>query len=271
MFRKYFLSWFLLGIFMVSSLSAQDNVDLQQQSIQNPDVGFTENTGDFLPMDVMLINKSDSLVSLGNLIDKPTVLTFVYFDCPGICTPLLNELADLVDEMKLEIGKDYQIITVSFDPSEPTRLAQQKKKNLMSTIKNQEQADKGWKFFTADSAQIVTLTNAAGFHYKPQGKDFIHSGGFIAVSPKGKITRYLKGISFLPFELKMSLVEASEGKVGPPINKVLQYCFAYDPKGQTYVADITTISGIIILFFAVLLFSVLVIRSVRKKSKANSQ
>jgi protein SCO1/2 len=255
---------------MVTPLFAQDNVAQQQQAIQNPDVGFTDNTGDYLPEDIMLINKNDSLVSLGELIDKPTVLTFVYYDCPGICTPLLNELAALVDQIKLELGKDYQILTVSFDPSEPTRLAQQKKKNIMSTVKKQEQAGKGWKFFTADSAQVVKLTNAAGFHYKPQGTEFVHSGGFIAVSPEGKITRYLKGVSFLPFELKMTMVEASKGEVGPPVNKVLQYCFAFDPKGQTYVADITKISGIIILFFALLLLIVLVIRQNRKRSKAKA-
>jgi len=268
---KKILAFFIFSTLLLSALSAQDNLNQQQQAIQNPDVGFTEHTGDFLPKDVMLINENDSLVALGDLIDKPTVLTFVYYDCPGICTPLLNELADLVDQMNLELGSDYQIITVSFDPSEPTRLARQKKKNIISTIQKQEQAKKGWMFFTADSAQVKKLTDAAGFHFKPQGTEFIHSGGFIAVSPEGKITRYLKGISFLPFELKMSMVEASKGEVGPPINKMLQYCFAYDPKGQTYVANITRISGIVIIFFAVLMLAVLIFRSRGRKKKAQAQ
>ena len=250
---------------------AQDQgASIQNQSLsgQSLEVGFTEHTGDLLPEDVMLINENDSLVAFGDLIDKPTVLTFVYYDCPGICTPLLNELAELVDQMNLELGSDYQIITVSFDPSEPTRLARQKKRNIISTIKKQDQARKGWEFFTADSAQVKKLTNAAGFHYKPQGTEYVHSGGFIAVSPQGKITRYFRGISFLPFELKMSMIEASKGEVGPPVNKMLQYCFAYDPKGQTYVADITKISGIVILFFAVLMLLVLIIRSRVKRKKS---
>jgi protein SCO1/2 len=265
------LFFFISFTMLLSALSAQDNLNQQQQAIQNPEVGFTEHTGDFLPEDAMLINENDSLVALGDLIDKPTVLTFVYYDCPGICTPLLNELADLVDQMNLKLGEDYQIITVSFDPSEPTRLARQKKKNIMSTIKKQEQAKKGWKFFTADSAQVNKLTDAAGFHYKPQGTEYVHSGGFIAVSPEGKITRYFKGISFLPFELKMSMIEASKGEVGPPVNKMLQYCFAYDPEGQTYVADITKISGIVIIFFAVLMLIVLIIRSRVKRRKTVTQ
>jgi protein SCO1/2 len=238
---------------------------------QVPEVGFTENTKEYLSKDIRLINKNDSLVALGDLIDRPTVLNFVYYDCPGICTPLMNELARLVDKMDLVLGKDYQILTVSFDPQETTRLAQQKRRNIISTLQKKNQAEEGWKFFTADSAQIRKLTQEAGFHYQPQGQDYIHSAGFLAVSPEGKITRYLKGVSFLPFELKMSMIEASKGEVGPPINKVLQYCFAYDPEGQTYVADITKISGIVIIFLALVLFTVLIIRSNRKKSNAKVQ
>lgn len=271
MLRKNIISCFVLFFLFASALYGQDpGSQIQNQSVQNPDIGFTDHTNEYLSKDIQFINKHDSLVTLGKLIDKPTILTFVYFDCPGICTPLLNEIASLVDQMDLVLGKDYQIITVSFDPSESTRLAQQKKSNIISTLQKQEQAKEGWKFFTAKSEHIDRLTDEAGFHYKPQGQDFIHSAGFLAISPEGKITRYLKGVSFLPFELKMSIVEAAEGKVGPPINKVLQYCFAFDPEGQTYVADITKISGIIIIFFAVLLFLILVFRSRRKKSKANS-
>ena len=267
MLRK-FLLLYSLSFIMISGLIAQNQLGQQNPSAQELDIGFTEHTNEYLSEDIYLKDKNDSLVSLGELIDKPTVLNFVYFDCPGICTPLLNELARLADKMDLVLGEDYQIITVSFDPTEPTRLAQQKKKNIISTINNKKQANKGWKFFTADSANINKLTSEAGFHYQPQGQDFIHSAGFLAVSPNRKITRYLKGVSFLPFELKMSMVEASKGKVGPPVNKVLQYCFAYDPEGQTYVADITKISGIIIIFFAVVFFSVLVIRSWKKRNKA---
>jgi protein SCO1/2 len=269
MFREYSILTFLL-IFACFGQATGQNQN-QNPAIQNPEIGFTDNTNDYLSPDIELINKHDSVVTLGELIDKPTILTFVYFDCPGICTPLLNEVASLIDKVDLELGKDYQILTVSFDPTEPTRLAQQKKKNLVSTLRNKQQATEGWKFFTARSKQIDKLTEEAGFHYKPQGQEFIHSGGLIAVSPNRKITRYLKGVSFLPFEMKMSIVEAAEGKVGPPINKVLQYCFAYDPEGQTYVADVTKISGIIIIFLAVVLFFILVFRSRGRKNKAEAK
>lgn len=279
MIRKYLLAYIIIS-FILTPLTFGQNPEGQGQinerqginpARQVPEIGFTEHTDEFLSKDIRLINENDSLVALGDLIDKPTVLNFVYYDCPGICTPLMNELARLIDKMDLVLGKDYQIITVSFDPEESTKLAQQKKRNIISTLQKKKLADEGWKFFTADSAQIRKLTQEAGFHFQPQGQDYIHSAGFLAVSPEGKITRYLKGVSFLPFELKMSMVEASKGEVGPPVNKVLQYCFAYDPEGQTYVADITKISGILIIFFAVVLFVYLLIRSNRKKRKAKLQ
>ena len=265
MFLRYFFLLIILNSFLSNPLVSQN------PARQDPDVGFTENTGKYLSKDIKLINKNDSIETVGEIINKPTVLNFVYFDCPGICTPLLNDLARLVDKMDLVLGEDYQIVTVSFDPQETTRLAQQKKRNLVSTIKNKERAKEGWKFYTADSAQINKLTEEAGFHYKPQGQDFIHSAGYLAVSQNRKITRYLKGVSFLPFELKMSMVEASNGEVGPSINKVLQYCFAYDPKGETYVADIKKISGILILFIALVFFTILVIRSKKKKTTSAAQ
>ncbi len=264
MFLRYLLLIVLTGL-LSNQLTAQD------PARQDPDIGFTENTNEYLSKDIQLINKNDSLETIGEIINKPTVLNFVYFDCPGICTPLLNDLARLVDKMDLVLGEDYQIVTVSFDPEETTRLAQQKKSNIVSTIQNKKRTMEGWKFYTADSAQIKKLTDEAGFHYKPQGNDFIHSAGYLAVSQNRKITRYLKGVSFLPFELKMSMVEASDGEVGPSINKVLQYCFAYDPKGGTYVADIKKIGGILIISAALVFFTILVIRSKREKSKSTAQ
>ena len=272
MFRRILLLIGLIGYLIPSIFSTQiAAAQNQNPPLQNTDVGFTEHKDEYLSGDILLTNENDSVVALGDLIDKPTVLNFVYFDCPGICTPLLNELARLVDKMDLQLGKDYQIITVSFDPGETPKLARQKKSNIISTLENGAPAEGGWKFLTGDSLQIAQLTREAGFHYQPQGQDYIHSAGFLAVSPKGKITRYLKGVSFLPFEMKMSMVEASKGKVGPSVNKMLQYCFAYDPEGQTYVADITKISGILIIFLALTLFTFLTVRSLIKKKKAKSQ
>jgi protein SCO1/2 len=129
-----------------------------------------------------------------------------------------------------------------------------------------EEAKNGWLFFTSDSASIARVTNATGFKYKRTGNDFLHAASLTVVSNDGKITRYLNGIYFLPFEWKMAIVEASKGQSGPTLNKVLRFCYSYDPVGQTYVMNITKISGTIILFLAVLFLLILIFKSKKKKN-----
>ena len=231
----------------------------------NPEVGIIEHLGEFIPTDVVLQNENDSSVRLADIINKPTVLNFVYYRCPGICTPLMNGLADVIKRTDMKLGKDFQVVTISFDPFEYPELAKRKKNNYMKLVGNQD-ALNGWKFFTADSATIAKLTNASGFKYKKTGNDFLHSATLIMVSPEGKISRYLNGITFLPLEFKLGIIEASEGKTGATINRVLQYCFSYDPAGQKYVMNITRISGVILTLFALIFILILTIRPIFKRT-----
>jgi protein SCO1/2 len=129
-----------------------------------------------------------------------------------------------------------------------------------------EEAKKGWLFFTSDSASIARATNATGFKYQRTGNDYLHAASLTVVSAEGKITRYLNGLYFLPFEWKMAIVEASKGKSGPTLNKVLRFCYSYDPVGQTCVMNVTKITGTIILFFAISLLLILVFKSKKKKN-----
>jgi protein SCO1/2 len=126
---------------------------------------------------------------------------------------------------------------------------------------------KGWTFYTSDSANIARLTQSVGFYYQRRGNDFTHTGTLIFISPEGKVTRYLNGTRFLPFEFKMALLETSRGIPGPTINKVLQYCYSYDPEGQGYVLNITRIAGVIITFILFVLFISLVLRSAVRRRK----
>jgi protein SCO1/2 len=248
-----------LIIFLVSPvLLAQTDSDLE--------IGVIEKLDQNIPMDAEIINEQGDTVVIGDLIDKPTILNFVYFRCPGICSPLMDGLADAMDGNDMVLGEDYQALTISFDPREATFLAVRKKNNYLNLMKKKEQAEKGWQFFTADSANISRLTDAAGFRYKPTGNDFIHSATLIILDPNGKITRYMNGIYFLPFEMKMTLLDAADSKSGPTINRVLQYCYSYDPEGQKYVMNITKVAGTLIIFLGVVLFLVLVL--VRKRKKA---
>lgn len=234
------------------------------QADSDIEIGIIEKLDQYVPLDVELINEEGERVVLRDIMDKPTILNFVYYRCPGICSPLMDGLSSVMDKTDLVLGEDYQALTISFDPREGTILAIRKKNNYLNLMEKKEQAGKGWKFFTADSATIHRLTEATGFRFKPTGNDFIHAAALIILDPDGKITRYMNGIYFLPFELKMSILDASQGKSGPSVNRVLQYCYTYDPEGQRYVMNITKVAGTLIIFMGLLLFLVLVLVRRRK-------
>jgi protein SCO1/2 len=232
---------------------------------KDPEIGIVEHLDEFLPTDIYLIDENNQRVLLTDLIDKPTIINWVYYRCPGICSPLMEGLAKVMDASDLVAGVDYQVLTISFDPSETIDLGIRKKTNYLNLVDKKETISKGWKFFVSDSASIVKGTNAVGFKYKRTGNDFLHAASVTVVSPKGKITRYLNGIYFLPFDFKMAIIESAKGMSAPTINKIMQYCFSYDPVGQAYVLNVTKISGTLILFVAVLFFLVLIFKPKRKK------
>jgi len=246
----------------------------EAQAVINPaatdddvEIGVVEHLDEYLPENISLINEAGEKVLLADLIDKPTVLNFVYFRCPGICSPLMEGVADVMDRSDLVPGEDYQVFTISFDPGETIDLGIRKKSNYLKLMTNPdkvEEAKTGWKFFVSDSASIVHVTKATGFKYKKNGNDFLHAASLIVVSPDQKITRYLNGLTFLPFEWKMAMVEAAKGQSGPTINKVLRFCFSYDPVGQAYVFNVTKISATLILFFAAVLLLILILKPKRK-------
>lgn len=249
------------------------------QAVINPavsddeiEIGVVEHLDEYLPDSILLVNEQGAAVWLADVIDKPTVLNFVYYRCPGICSPLMEAVAGVMDKADVVPGEDYQVLTISFDPGETIDLGIRKKENYLKLMHNAdkiEAAKNGWLFFVSDSASIVRVTQATGFKYKKTGNDFTHAASLIVVSPEGKITRYLNGLYFLPFEWKMAIVESSKGQSGPTINKVLRFCYSYDPEGQSYVLNVTKISGTLILFFALVLLLVLLFKPKRYHSKSN--
>lgn len=232
---------------------------------QETEVGIEEHLDDHLPPDILLVDEKNQTTNLGALIDKPTIINLVYYRCPGICSPLMEGLADVMDKVDLELGKDYQVLTISFDPRESIELARRKKNNYLNLMTNPEPAREHWKFFVSDSASIARLTDAVGFRYRRTGNDFIHAAAIVIVSPDRKITRYLNGTFFLPFELTLAITEASEGISAPTVNRILQFCFAYDPVGQKYVVSMTRVALPIITLSAIIIVLILVIRTSGKK------
>jgi protein SCO1/2 len=256
---------FLMALIFLSSLAFGQNVVNPVENNVDVEIGVVEHLDDFLPDSILLINENGQQVWLADVIDKPTIINFVYYRCPGICSPLMEAVAGVMDKSDLVPGVDYQVLTISFDPTETIDLGIRKKANYLNLMsKKVEEAKNGWLFFTSDSSSIVRATNATGFKYKRTGNDFLHAASLTVVSNEGKITRYLNGMYFLPFEWKMAIVEASKGQSGPTLNKVLRFCYSYDPVGKTYVMNITKISGTLILFFAVLFLLILIFRPKRK-------
>jgi protein SCO1 len=231
---------------------------------QQMQVGFDEKQGQFAALDIKLINENADTVLLRDIIDKPTILNLVYFRCPGTCSPLMWGISKFIDEVDLQLGTDYEVLTISFDYTESIDLGIQKKANYVNTMKKKDSA-KYWQFFVSDSINIAKLTQSVGFNYKYINNQFVHPTGLIALSSDGKITRYLRGIEFLPFEIKITMVEAANGKIGPSINRVLAICYSYDENGNKFVFNVTRVSAIVIIFIAILFFLVLVLT--RKKNK----
>ncbi len=260
---SWFTMLFLLFVTLINVNTASAGTEKEME------VGITEHLDKYIPDDIMLTDQNGKLVNLKQLIDKPTVICFVYYRCPGICSPLMNGLAEVIANTSLALGKDYQAITISFDSRESYDLGQKKRITYLKKIKEQDGA--GWTFMTGDSANIAKATNALGFGYKFVNNEFMHEGALMMISPDGKITRYLKGISFQPFEFKLAVYEASKGKSAPTLIKVLTYCYSYDRKTERYSLEVTRIAATLTIILGVSLLTYLLIRGRRKKSKSVNQ
>ncbi len=239
---------------------------LAARPTDNAAVGIDEKLGQSVPPDIVFSDEKGNVHALGDLIDRPTIVLPVYYRCPNICTVLLGSLADVLDKMQSQPGRDYQALSISFNEDDTPETAMEKKQNYITSLKNPV-PEESWKFLTGDMENINRLTQSVGFNFKRQGDHFLHPAALIILSPEGKIVRYLYGNTFLPFELRMALIEASEGRVGATIGKVLKFCFSYDPAGRRYVVNILRISATVILSIAGIFVTYLIITGRSDKRK----
>ena len=252
----------LLVLFVtLSSLSLSAQVFIGN----NAQIGIDEKLDQTIPLNLKFCNEHNDTITLGDLVKQPTVLSFVYFDCPGLCSPLQQGISEVIDQSDLTIGKDYKVITISFNYRDDPQKAGKKKKNFAQTISKNKCAN--WFYLTSDSANINAILKAVGYKVKVTGMDFAHPSGIVVVSPKGKITRYLYGLKFLPFDFKMAIIEAQKELSRPTISKVLDFCFAYDQEGKKYTLQVTKLAASIIIFLAITLLSFLIIRTRRDRKK----
>jgi len=237
------------------------------------EIGVVENLGSYVPLDTELIDENGNKFLLKNNLDKPVVINFVYYECPGICSPLLTELASVIDKVDLVAGVDYNVFIISMDASEDYNLATSKKQNYLKMMKKQIDPN-SWRFLTGDSLSVRRLSDAIGFYYKKEGDEFIHSAALMFIASNGKICRYLypdftrrDEFSILPFDFKMAVLEASEGTPTPTIAKVMKFCFSYDPEGKTYVFNLLKVFGGGILLLTVILVVYLSVKPRKEKAE----
>jgi len=226
------------------------NAHVEHEQPKDPSIiGIDQKMGQVVPLDLTFTDETGQTVSLRQLIHRPTILALVYLHCPNVCSLLLQNLADALDRLPAEPGKEYTVLSISFDETEKPDLALQKKKTYLKMIQKPFPED-AWIFLTGDKQNIHKLTDAIGFHFKRVGEDFEHPVTLITLAPDGKIIRYMVGVDPLPFDLKMALVEASQGKIGPAITKVVRFCFSYDPKANKLVFNTLKVTGIVTLLLA---------------------
>ncbi len=233
-------------------------------------VGIEEKLGETIPLDLVFVDEEGEPVVLGDLFTLPTVLTMVYFNCPSICSPLMHELASVVDELDLVPGVDYNLVTVSFDIGEDHELARSAKKNLLGAMERKIPPE-SWRFLTGDAANISRLTDATGFRFKREGEEFIHAGTIVYLSNEGKIVRYLPGLEILPANMKLAIIDAAEGRARSFIQRIQRLCYAYDDDGRGYVFQINrVILAGTLLFVGVFLAAILIRRKGQpKEARAN--
>lgn len=219
---------------LLTGVTLQARTTDQKEIIEK--VGYTQNLGDTLPLDSRFLDQDGKEVALRDYFGhQPVLLNFVYFECPSLCTEVLNGLLRTLRGMKLSAGKDFTVLTISIDPREGPALATKKRQLYLERYKR-EGAEKGWHFLTGTEPNIKAVTKAAGFSYEYDKEidQYAHASGIVIVTPEGRIARYYFGVEYPTRETRLSLIEASDGKIGSLTDKILLYCYRYDPATGRY-------------------------------------
>ncbi len=200
-------------------------------------VGIFEKSGDQIDPNIVFTNEAGEVVTLGSYFNKgkPLIISMVYFNCPSLCNLHLNGLTDGLREMDWTIGDKFEVLSVTIDPTETADLAAGKKESYIEAYGRPEAAQ-GWHFLTGEESQIKKLSEQLGFGYKwdEATKQYAHAAAAIILTPEGKVSRYLHGVAFDSKTVRLSLVEASNGKIGGIIDSFVLFCFQYDPDRRTY-------------------------------------
>lgn len=238
----------LLTVIFLTSIIAHGNGHIGQNQADDlllnkrpavlDGVGIEEKIGAKLSKDIELMNEEGNPVALSSFLtgNKPILLTLVYYTCPSLCNLHLNGLMDGLKEVNLIPGRDYEMVAVSFEPTDTPEIAKAKKANYLKYLDKDEEFGKGLHFLTGSKEQVQKLADEVGFQYKwdPASKQWAHGSAAIFLTPDEKIARYIHGVYFEPRTLKLSLIETSQGKTGNLVDQIALFCFNYDAKENRY-------------------------------------
>lgn len=257
------LLYIVLAAFLLTgavSLRAQVSTDRPQLL---RDVGIDQKLNGEVPLDLTFVDETGQSVQLRKFFDgKPVVLALVYYECPMLCTQVLNGLVRSLKEIKLDAGRDFNVVAVSINPRESAELAATKKR-VYAGIYARPGGEQGWHFLTGPEAASKALAASVGFRYAydPVTGQYAHASGIMVLTPEGRISRYFYGIEYLSRDLRLGLVEASANKIGSPVDQLLLFCYHYDPTTGKYglvilnviraagIATVLAIAGFMVVMF----------------------
>lgn len=237
---------------------------------QLKNVGIDQRLNNQVPLDLVFRDETGRTVRLGDYFGKkPVILSLIYFNCPQLCPMVENGLLESLKDVQFSIGDQFNVLTVSFDPKDSPSQALAKRFAYLSTY-NRKGAAEGWHFLTGDEASIAALTKAVGFryHYDPKIDQFSHATAIMVLTPQGKVARYFYGIRYPAGAVRLALVEASEGKIGSPVDAVMLYCSHYNPATGKYsllISRVLFIAALVTLILLGGLLLVLVLSGRRKQ------
>jgi protein SCO1/2 len=227
----------ITGLLLLLSALTAHAQDTAQPAVLR-EVGIDQRLDQPVPVDLGFRDEQGQAVRLGQYFGaRPVILALVYYECPMLCTLTLNGLTSALQALTFDAGREYEVVAVSINPTETPALAAEKKRTYLQRYGRAHTAG-GWHFLTGDEAAIARLAQAVGFRYRwvPEQKQFAHAAGITVLTPQGRIARYFFGVEYAPRDLRLGLVEASQRKIGSPVDQLLLYCFHYDPVTGTYAA-----------------------------------
>jgi protein SCO1/2 len=204
-------------------------------------VGLDQHLNNQIPLSLAFRDEAGRELPLASYFGtRPVILALVYYQCPMLCTQILNGLVISLRGMSLQSGRDFEVVAVSIDPTETPGLAARKKAEY---LRRYATSSAGWHFLTGGEPQIKELAEAVGFRYAydPKTKQYAHASGIMVLTPSGLLSRYFYGVEYAPRDLRLGLVEASRNKIGSPVDQILLYCFHYDPNTGKYSAIVMNI------------------------------